>query len=174
VQELASLDRGLADVAPLLGGGDRCLDAVGQQCCVDLADDLHAGVDGLQDDGPVQEFGRQQLGGVLSDGRSDSGPPAAQGAGVGAHFQMPYDRSDVLSAGWRHAFYPALFEEEAGLLDDSWPRPSRVQFSGAQDVLLQIAARDQELLLLAFGKVGDLHLQEGGGGYLVMGLLRTL
>ncbi|MFC9157853.1 hypothetical protein ACFTT0_23070 [Streptomyces bauhiniae] len=93
---------------------------------------------------------------------------------MGTHLQLPYDRGDVLSAGRRHAFYPALFQEDSGLLDDGWPGPSRVQFSGAQDVLLQIAARDQEFFLLTFGQAGDLHFQEGCSGYLIVGLLCTL
>ncbi|MFE2712936.1 hypothetical protein ACFXKI_13320 [Streptomyces mirabilis] len=93
---------------------------------------------------------------------------------MGAHLQLPYDRGDVLSAGWRHAFHPALFEEESGLLDDGRPGPSRVQSAGSQDVLLQIAARDQELLLLAFGEAGDLYFREGCSGYLVVGLLCAL
>lgn len=141
LQQLPGPRRGVADVLPLFRGSDRCRDAGGQQGRVDLADDLDTRVDGLQDSCSVQEFGYEQLGRVLSDGRSDARPSAAQ---------------------------------DTGLFENGRPWPALIQLPALQDVLLNVAAADQEFLLLAFGKLRYFHLGEGGGGYLLLGLLGTL
>ncbi|OKI92755.1 hypothetical protein AMK10_23940 [Streptomyces sp. CB02058] len=96
----------------------------------------------MQHGRPVEELRDEQAWCLLLDIRSDACPSAAQGTGVGAHLQMAHHCGDLFSVSGRHAFDSALFQENSGLFENSWPWPAFVQLPVAQEVHLDVSAAD--------------------------------